>query len=84
MADNDEAIAAAARRLIASFQAEDPQGELLGGSKLEGIAVRDGLVQVTLSVDRTRAGALEQARKAAEAALARLPGVKNATVVLTA
>lgn len=84
MAEHDDALAAAARRLITTFQAEDTKGELLGSTQLEGIAVRDGLVQVTLGVDRTRAGSLEQARRAAEAAIARLPGVRNATVVLTA
>jgi ATP-binding protein involved in chromosome partitioning len=46
--------------------------------------VRDGLVQVTLGVDRARAPALEAARRAAEGAIGRLPGVRNATVVLTA
>ncbi|MCB8879416.1 Mrp/NBP35 family ATP-binding protein [Acidisoma cellulosilytica] len=84
MAEHDDALALAARRLITTFQAEDAKGELLGATHLEGIAVRDGLVQVTLGVDRARAGSLEQARRAAEAAIARLPGVRNATVVLTA
>ncbi|MCB8873569.1 Mrp/NBP35 family ATP-binding protein [Acidisoma silvae] len=84
MAEHDDALAAATRRLITAFQAEDTKGELLGSTQLDGIAVRDGLVQVTLGVDRARAGSLEQARRAAEAAIARLPGVRNATVVLTA
>lgn len=84
MADTDDTLAAAARHLIATFQAEDSTGELLGSTQLEGVAARDGLVQVTLSVDRARAGSLEQARRAAEAAIGRLPGVRNATVVLTA
>jgi ATP-binding protein involved in chromosome partitioning len=84
MADTDDTLAAAARHLIATFRAEDSTGELLGGTQLEGVTARDGLVQVTLSVDRARASSLEQARRAAEAAIARLPGVRNATVVLTA
>lgn len=84
MAEHDDALAAAVRRLITTFQAEDTKRELLGATQLDGVAVRDGLVQVTLGVERARAGNLEQARRAAEAAIARLPGVKNATVVLTA
>ena len=84
MSEPDDTIALAVRRLLASFQAEDAAGERLGGATLEGVLVRDGLVQVTLGVDRQRAEALEPARRAAEGALARLPGVRNATIVLTA
>ena len=84
MSEPDDTIARAVRRLLASFQAEDAAGETLGGAALEGVQVRDGLVQVTLGVDRARAEALEPARRAAEGAIARLPGVRNATVVLTA
>ena len=84
MSEQDDVIAAAARRLMANFQAEDATGDMLGGARLEGVLVRNGLVQVTLGVERARAPALEPARRAAEAAIARLPGVRNATVVLTA
>jgi ATP-binding protein involved in chromosome partitioning len=84
MSEPDDTIARAVRRLLASFQAEDAAGETLGGAALESVQVRDGLVQVTLGVDRARAEALEPARRAAEGAIARLPGVRNATVVLTA
>jgi ATP-binding protein involved in chromosome partitioning len=84
MSEPDDTIARAVRRLLASFQAEDAAGETLGGAALECVQVRDGLVQVTLGVDRARAEALEPARRAAEGAIARLPGVRNATVVLTA
>jgi ATP-binding protein involved in chromosome partitioning len=84
MSEPDETITLAVRRLLAGFQAEDAAGETLGGAVLEGVLVRDGLVQVTLGVDSARAGALEPARRAAEGAIARLPGVRNATIVLTA
>jgi ATP-binding protein involved in chromosome partitioning len=84
MTDPDDTIAHAVRRLLAGFQAEDAAGEALGGAMLEGVLVRDGLVQVTLAIDRARAEALEPARRAAEGAIARLPGVRNATIVLTA
>jgi len=84
MSEPDDTIGLAVRRLLASFQAEDASGETLGSATLEGVLVRDGLVQVTLGVDRARAPALEPARRAAEGAIARLPGVRNATIVLTA
>jgi ATP-binding protein involved in chromosome partitioning len=84
MTEPDDTIALAVRRLLAGFQAEDATEESLGAAALEGVLVRDGLVQVTLGVDRARAGALEAARRAAEGAIGRLPGVRNATVVLTA
>jgi len=84
MKQPDDTIALAVRRLLAGFQAEDTAGETLGSAVLEGVLVRDGLVQVTFGVDRARAGALEPARRAAEGAIARLPGVRNATIVLTA
>jgi ATP-binding protein involved in chromosome partitioning len=84
MSEPDDTIAQAVRRLVASFQAEDQAGDRLGSAALEGVLVRDGLVQVTLGIDRARAGALETARRAAEGAIGRLPGVRNATVVLTA
>ncbi|WP_419760740.1 Mrp/NBP35 family ATP-binding protein [Acidisoma sp.] len=84
MSQSDDTIALAVRRLLAGFQAEDAAGETLGSATLEGVLVRDGLVQVTLGVDRARADALEPARRAAEGAIARLPGVANATIVLTA
>jgi ATP-binding protein involved in chromosome partitioning len=84
MSEPDDTIALAVRRLLASFQAEDAAGEALGSAAVEGVLVRDGLVQVTLGIDRARAGALEPARRAAEGAMARLPGVRQATIVLTA
>jgi len=84
MPEKDDAIATAVRRLLANFQSEDAQGEVLGGVDIEDVLVRDGLVQVSLAVARDRAPALDPARRAMEAAIARLPGVTNATVVLTA
>jgi ATP-binding protein involved in chromosome partitioning len=84
MKQPDDTIALAVRRLLAGFQAEDTAGETLGSAVIDSVLVRDGLVQVALGVDRARAGALEPARRAAEGAIARLPGVRNATIVLTA
>ena len=58
--------------------------DIVSGGMLESLLVRDGLVQATLTVARGRAPAMENVRKAAEAALARQAGVRTATVILTA
>jgi ATP-binding protein involved in chromosome partitioning len=84
MTEHDDSLVTAVRRLLAGFQAEDGSGETLGGAVVEGVLARGGLVQVTLSVDRARAEGLEPARRAAEGAITRLPGVRSATVILTA
>ena len=52
--------------------------------RVGGVAVNDGAVQVSLEVDPGRAEEAENERGAIEAALAGLPGVTSATVVLTA
>jgi ATP-binding protein involved in chromosome partitioning len=52
--------------------------------RVGGVAAKDGAVQVSLEVDPGRAGDAGNERRAVEAALARLPGVTSATVVLTA
>jgi ATP-binding protein involved in chromosome partitioning len=53
-------------------------------NRLEGISLRGGLVQVSLATSREEAAGLEPLCREAEAALRALPGVKSATVVLTA
>ncbi len=58
--------------------------DIVAAGLVEGLEARDGLVQVSLLTDRAHAAAMEPVRKAAEALLARQPGVRNATVVLTA
>ena len=58
--------------------------DIVSAGLVEGIVLRDGLVQVTLLTDRAHAAAMEPVRRAAEALLARQPGVANATAVLTA
>ncbi|GLR67721.1 iron-sulfur cluster carrier protein [Acidocella aquatica] len=54
------------------------------GKMLDGLHVGDGLVQVTLAIKREDAAAREPLRRDVEAALAAMPGVKNASVVFTA
>jgi ATP-binding protein involved in chromosome partitioning len=54
------------------------------GHRIDGVHVQEGLVQVSLRAAREEAAALEPLRGDIEARLRSLPGVKSATVVLTA
>ena len=58
--------------------------DIVTAGLVEGIEARDGLVHAVLLTDRAHADAMEPVRRAAEALLERQPGVRNATVVLTA
>ena len=57
--------------------------DIVAAGLVEGIEVRGGLVQVALLTDRSHAAAMEPVRREAERLLARAPGVRNATAVLT-
>jgi ATP-binding protein involved in chromosome partitioning len=58
--------------------------DVVEGGMVEGLTVRDGLVQFAIQVPRERARDSEPLRAAAEAAAAAVRGVISATVVLTA
>ena len=58
--------------------------DIVSAGLVEGIEVRDGMVQVSLLTDRAKAAAMEPIRLEAERILSRQPGVTNATAVLTA
>jgi ATP-binding protein involved in chromosome partitioning len=58
--------------------------DIVAAGLVEAIEVRGGLVQVSLLTDRAHAEAMEPVRQQVEKLLAREPGVKNATAVLTA
>jgi ATP-binding protein involved in chromosome partitioning len=58
--------------------------DIVTAGLVEGIELRGSLVQVVLLTDRAHAEAMEPVRRAAEALLARQPGITNATAVLTA
>jgi ATP-binding protein involved in chromosome partitioning len=58
--------------------------DLVEAGMIEGLAVRDGMVQFAVQVPRERARDSEPLRAAAEKAAAAVPGVLSATVVLTA
>ena len=64
----------------------DPRSgqDIVAAGLVDSLAQRDGLVHLALRTDRTNAPAMEQVRRAAEALLAKQPGVVNATAVLTA
>ncbi len=67
-------------------QVADPDkgSDIVSSGMASAIQVKDGHVQVTLEVDPARGAAAEPVRKAAEDAVAALPGVLSATAVLTA
>jgi ATP-binding protein involved in chromosome partitioning len=67
-------------------QIKDPSSgrDIVSAGLVEGIQMREGLVQVSLLTDRAHADAMEPVRREAEAVLARQAGVTNATAVLTA
>ena len=58
--------------------------DIVAAGLVDGIELRGGLAQVALVTDRAHASAMEPVRRAAEALLARQPGITNATAVLTA
>ena len=71
------------RQALASVR--DGSGpDLVAAGMIGGVALRVGHVNVSIIVDPKRGAALEPLRQAAEKAVAALPGVLSATVVLTA
>ena len=58
--------------------------DIVTAGLVEGIELRGGLVQVALLTDRAHAAAMEPVRRSVETLLSRLPGITNATAVLTA
>jgi ATP-binding protein involved in chromosome partitioning len=58
--------------------------DVIESGMVEAVTARDGLVQFALAVPRERAKSLEPLRAEAERAAAAVPGVRQASVVLTA
>jgi ATP-binding protein involved in chromosome partitioning len=58
--------------------------DIVTAGLVEGIELRGSLVQVALLTDRAHAAAMEPVRRSVETLLSRLPGITNATAVLTA
>jgi ATP-binding protein involved in chromosome partitioning len=72
------------RAALASITDPASGRDLITAGLVGEISQRDGLVQVALLTDRAHAKTMEPARHAAERALAAVPGVRNASVILTA
>ncbi len=58
--------------------------DIVTAGLVDGLTLRDGLVHFGLKTDRAHAAAMEPVRRAAQDAASRVPGVINATAVLTA
>ena len=72
------------RAALAGIPMQNGAANLVSAGLIDSVEVRDGLVHVALRTDRAHAGAMEAVRGRAQALLAGLAGVSNATVVLTA
>jgi ATP-binding protein involved in chromosome partitioning len=77
-------LAGQVRRALASVRDPETGRDVVALGWVADVQVRDRFVSLALSVPRARAPGLEPVRRAAEAAIAALPGVASATVVLTA
>ena len=81
MAVTDEA---ALRQALRSLNDPASGRDIVTAGLVEGLTVRDGLVHLALRADRSTAGAMEAVRERAQTLLGTMPGVLNATAVLTA
>src|SRR5436190_23441410 len=81
----DMPVTATKEQVLASLAAvKSPEGlALTGTGKLSDVVVSDGKVFFSITVDAAVVPAWEPVRKAAEAAVRAVPGVKSAMVALT-
>ena len=79
MADNEQILAA-----LSSVMGPDGRTPRPNSGALSGLNIREGKGYLTIAVPPDRAQALEPMREAAQKAIAALPGVAAAFVVLTA
>ena len=77
-------LEAAVRAALAGVRDPASGRDVVSAGLVGGVAVRDGMVQVEVSVPRERARAMEPLRAAVEAAVRKVPGVLSASAVLTA
>ncbi len=72
--------------LTALSAVKDPASgrDIVAAGLVDGLTLRNGLVHFGLKTDRANAAAMEPVRRAAQEAASRVPGVLNATAVLTA
>ncbi len=86
MTEPDGADAALAARVKASLSSlPDPfgGGDIVASERVESVLARGGLVQITLRSSRTERETIEATGRQAEQLASSLPGVTNATVILT-
>ena len=79
-----ETLAEAVTAALRSVKDPATGRDVVSAGMVQGLAARDGLVQFSLEVPRERAAQMEPLRAAAQKAAAAVPGVLNATVVLSA
>jgi ATP-binding protein involved in chromosome partitioning len=79
-----EMLEQAVRTALRSVRDPVSGQDVVSAGMVDGLAVKAGMVQFALQVPRERARESEPLRAAAERAVAAVPGVLSATVVLTA
>jgi ATP-binding protein involved in chromosome partitioning len=79
-----EVTEAAVREALKAVRDPETGGDIVSLGFVQGLKVKGGLVSFAIEVPRERAPRMEPIRRAAETAAAGVPGVLNATVVLTA
>jgi len=79
-----EVTEADVREALRSVRDPETGGDIVSLGFVQGLKVKGGLVSFAIEVPRERAPRMEPIRRAAEKAAAGVPGVLNATVVLTA
>ncbi|NGM22598.1 Mrp/NBP35 family ATP-binding protein [Roseomonas stagni] len=79
-----EMLEQAVRTALRSVRDPVTGQDVVSAGMVDGLAVKAGMVQFALQVPRERARESEPLRAAAERAVAAVPGVLSATVVLTA
>jgi len=82
-AESAASLSHRARAALASVRLPD-SGTLAESSRMAGLSVHDGKISLAIQITPAEAPAFTAVRDAAEAALRALPGVVQATVVLTA
>ncbi len=79
-----EVTEAAVRSALANVRDPETGQDIVSLGYVQGLQTKGGLVSFALDVPHEKAKAMEPVRRAAEAAVQALPGVLNASVVLTA
>ncbi|MEQ8965146.1 MAG: iron-sulfur cluster assembly protein, partial [Azospirillaceae bacterium] len=72
------------REALRGIRDPDRDADIVSLNMIDGLHLKDGRALVSIAVDPRRGERLEPMRAAAEQAVAALPGIEAATVVLTA